>query len=151
MQHFDIDFVNDVLKRLEKLPPSAQPRWGELRRDTLIEHFIWVIRHAMGRSRQVPYFGNWFTCRIVGPLYLRGWLPTPKNLKFPKRLAAQGVTGREPGDLIALRALLEEYLNLAQADELTPAPHPIFGNIGVDGWDRLHVRHFRYHLDQFGA
>ena len=94
--------------------------------------------------------GNWVTKRVVKPLILGGVLRMPKNLRLPARIAARGVTLREPGDLETLHALLEEYVSLVQADELRPAEHPAFGPMSVDDWDRLHVLHFEHHLRQFG-
>jgi len=151
VQHLDGDYIAALISRIEAIPPDAVPRWGSLRRDTLIEHLIWIVRHSMGRSRQVPFIGNWATRRLIGPLMLHGLLPIPRNLRFPRHLAAEGVTGREPGDLETLHALLEEYISLVQADELQPAFHPAFGEIGIDGWERMHLRHFEHHLRQFGA
>lgn len=151
MQHFDTVYADELIARLRSIPADAVPSWGTLRRDTLIEHLIWTMRHSMGRSQQLAYFGNWFTRRVVGPLYLRGLLPLPKNLRLPEKIRARGATLREPGDLETLQALVEEYLALVQTGELQPAPHPIFGDIGVDGWERVHVRHFDHHLRQFGV
>lgn len=151
MRHLDSDFIHEIMERLGRITPEAVPQWGQLRRDTLIEHLIWVVLHSMGRSKRVPFFGNCVTRRIIGPAFLTGIFPIPKNLPLPKALAAQGVVAREPGDLNTLRALLEEYIRLVQADELTPGPHPAFGHVGVDGWDRLHVMHFEHHLRQFGV
>ncbi len=149
MRHLDADFVEEIIERLGKIPEDGVPAWGELRRDSLMEHLIWAVRHSMGRSGQMPFIGNWFSTHILRRLYLGGLMPTPKNLRFPGHFAAQGITLREHGDLETLHALLEEYLNLVQADELIPAPHPFFGDLGVDGWDRMHVRHFGHHLRQF--
>ncbi len=151
MQHFDSDFVSEVIQRLERIPADAVPKWGELRRDSLVEHLVWTLLHSMGRSKRVPFFGNWFTVHLVGPIFLTGIVPIPKNLKMPKALAAQGVVPREPGGIDTLRSLMTEYIALVQADELKPAPHPAFGDIGVDGWDFLHVRHFEHHFRQFGV
>ncbi len=151
MQEFDAEYGRRLTERLRKIAPDAQPGWGSMSRDALFEHLIWILRHSMGRSHQVPYSGNWFSCHVIGPLVVGGWLPIPKNLQFPKHLRQQGITGREPGDLETLEGLIEEYLNLIQADELRPAPHPFFGAIGVDGWARLHVRHFEHHCRQFGV
>ncbi len=151
MQHLDNDYAEEVLQRLRRIPEDAVPKWGSLRRNTLIEHFIWTLRHSMGRSRQVPHFGNWLSRRVIGPLFIRGLLPLPRNLRLPQYLLAEGIVLREPGDLETLQALIEEYLALVPADELQPAFHPWFGNIGIDGWDRIHVRHFEHHLRQFGV
>ncbi|HPO16427.1 MAG TPA: DUF1569 domain-containing protein [Candidatus Hydrogenedentes bacterium] len=151
MRHLDNDTVNEIIQRLNNITLDTVPKWGQLRRDTLIEHLIWVVKHSMGRSKQVPFFGNWFTRRIVGPAFLTGLFPIPKNLQLPKALSAQGIVAREPGDLNTLRILLEEYLALVQADELKTGLHPAFGDIGVDGWDRIHIMHFEHHLRQFGV
>ncbi|MBI4558849.1 MAG: DUF1569 domain-containing protein [Candidatus Hydrogenedentes bacterium] len=34
---------------------------------------------------------------------------------------------------------------------MQPEPHPYFGDIGIDGWSKLHVRHFEHHLRQFSC
>jgi len=151
MEHLDSDYVERAMARIERIAPDAVPRWGALRRDTVIEHLLWAVMHSMGRSTQMPVYGNWFHRRIMGPMFMSGLFPIPHNIQIPKRFRRQGVTMREPGDLETLRRLLEEYLNLVQADELDPAPHPLFGEIGIDGWDRVHVLHFEHHLRQFGV
>lgn len=150
-RHLDADYVNEVMARLKQIPRDAKPKWGKLDRQGLVEHFIWTMRHAMGRSKTVPFLGNWFSRIVLRPIILNGLLPIPKNLPFPKWLQETGFNGREPGDEETLHALLDEYLNLVQADELTPGIHPVFGDIGVDGWDRLHVLHFEHHFKQFGV
>jgi hypothetical protein len=151
MQHLDNDYVEELVERLYAIPGDAVPKWGKLRKDALIRHLIWALRHSMGRSQKVPYVGNWFTEKVVGPVIIHGWVPMPHNIQLPRHLRDSGVVPEEPGDLETFHAMLEEYLNLVQADELTPARHPAFGEIGVDGWDRVHVLHFEHHLKQFDA
>jgi hypothetical protein len=150
-QHLDNDYVLEVMARLKKIPHDAKPLWGTLDRAGLVEHFIWVVRHSMGRSKTVPFVGNWASRWILRPLILNGIVSIPKNIAFPRWLRETGFNGRERGDEETLHALLEEYLNLVQADELVPGLHPAFGNIGIDGWDRLHVLHFEHHFKQFGV
>lgn len=151
MQHFDADYADDVIRRLEAIPDDTTPRWGRLRKPELIEHLIWTVQHSMGRSHQMKFMGNWFTRKVVAPIILRGFVRMPKNLRLPKRLETRGVTLREPGDIETLANLLDEYITLVQADELRTAMHPVFGDIGIEGWDRLHVLHFEHHLRQFGV
>jgi hypothetical protein len=151
MQHLDADYVDEVLRRIDAIPDDAVPRWGKLRKPQLIEHLIWTVEHAMGRSKQLSFRGNWFTRRILAPVILSGFIRMPKNVRLPKRLEAQGITLREPGNLDTLSGLLDEYIALVQADELHTAMHPIFGDIGIDGWERMHILHFEHHLRQFGV
>ncbi|MBI4558851.1 MAG: DUF1569 domain-containing protein, partial [Candidatus Hydrogenedentes bacterium] len=42
-----------------------------------------------------------------------------------------------------------EYLAAVATGDMQPEPHPYFGDIGIDGWSKLHVRHFEHHLRQF--
>ena len=151
MQHFDNDFAQRTIVRLRKIPAEATPQWGKLRGATLIPHFIWAIKHSMGRSTKVPYVGNWLSCKVFGPLIIRGIIRIPKNVTLPKPFQDRGIDLQEPGDIETLQALVEEYLALVQADELKTGLHPAFGDIGVDGWDRIHVLHFEHHLRQFGV
>ncbi len=151
MQHFDSDYGENLVERLRRIPEDAIPHWGTMRRKNLIEHFIWILRHAMGRSTAVPHFGNWFSRVIAKNLMIAGVVPIPKNIQLPRQLTDSGAITQEPGDLETLQAIIEEYLHLVQADELDPAPHPYFGPLTVDEWDKLHIRHFEHHLKQFGV
>lgn len=151
MQHFDSDYAEQLIERVQCIPGDAAPAWGVLRPDALIEHFIWILCHAIGRSRRVPGCGTWFQRNFVKPLLLRGYIAMPKYMCLPEPLSRQGVIQREPGDIETLDVLIAEYLGLVQADELDPAPHPFFGPLSIDEWDRMHVRHFEHHLKQFGV
>jgi len=151
MPHMDSTYVNQAILRLKKIPDDATPKWGKLRKDSLICHLIWALKHSMDRSKQVPIMSNFFTAKIIAPLVLNGIVPIPKNVKLPKSVRNGGATMQEPGDMETLQALLEEYIALVQADELKTAHHPAFGDIGVDGWDKMHVRHFEHHFKQFGV
>ncbi len=149
MQHFDTDYAEQVIERLGRIPRDATPAWGSLRYDTLIEHFIWTLRHVLGRSTRVPDCSSWLLRRIIKPLVLHGYFTIPKNVCLPLQLTRHGITMREAGDIETLAALLEEYLNLVQADDLAPTPHPFLGPLSIDEWDRIHVLHFEHHLRQF--
>jgi hypothetical protein len=151
MKHMDGQYIKEVIERLKRIPDDAKPKWGTLDKAGVIRHLIWVIHHSMGRSKQMPYLGNFITVHLVAPLVLNGFIPIPKNVKAPKHVVAAGATLQDPGDLETLQALLEEYISLVQADELKPSFHPAFGYIGVDGWDKMHVLHFEHHLKQFGV
>jgi hypothetical protein len=151
MRHFDYPYAEEVLARLERIPDDAVPHWGKLRKNTLIEHPIFTLQYSMGEHQPFPVLGKWYVRWFLAPLILHGILPLPKNVPIPKKWAAQGVTLRSPGDLNTLAGCMEEYLKHVQEGTLVPNPHPAFGYIGVDGWDRMHVIHFEHHLRQFGV
>ncbi|HIJ65110.1 MAG TPA: DUF1569 domain-containing protein [Candidatus Hydrogenedentes bacterium] len=145
---FDHDFADDVVGRLEALPQDATPAWGAMTRAEMIGHLTDAIAYSMGRGPRRRVRGNWFTRRVLAPLLLNGLIPFPKNA--PNPLRAPGAVARQ-GDTETLGAVLEDYLAQVHTGEFEPAPHPLFGDIGIDGWSRLHVRHFEHHLRQFRA
>lgn len=142
----DQDYAEEVIDRLGRLSPAAEPAWGRMTPPQMVAHLGLTVRYSMGKFGPLPVVGPWWLRRIVGPLVINGFLALPKNAKAPR---ARGVTLPPPDDLESLQALLEEYLGLVQAGELTPPPHPYFGDIGIDGWAKFHVVHFEHHLRQF--
>lgn len=148
MRHLDHDYVNEIMRRFESLPSGAKPVWGTMTPPELTRHLIFTVKYSMGQAGKSRVYGRWFVRRIIGPLILNGVLRIPRNARLPKPvLEVQKL--QEYGDLETLHAVLETYLNLVQSGELVPEPHPVFGPIGVDGWDQMHVRHFEHHLRQF--
>lgn len=145
MPIMDHDYSEELMKRLADIPLDAKPLWGSLTRDTMIAHLAQAVRYSMGRTAPLPDRSTWVSRNLIGPLICNGWLRIPRNVRM------QGTDNPPPADLETLHALIEEYLGLVQADELRPHPHVYFGDIGVDGWARLHVAHFEHHLRQFGA
>ncbi|HOJ67896.1 MAG TPA: DUF1569 domain-containing protein [Candidatus Hydrogenedentes bacterium] len=149
--HLDNDMIEQITRRLRQIPPDARPRWGKMDRAAMVRHLVWAVRYAMGRSPELPPLHNWFTRNVVKPLILGGWMAMPRNVSLPRSYREMEIVLQEPGDEETLRALLEDYVGLVQADELVPRDHPFFGPMTVDDWDRLLVIHFEHHLRQFGA
>jgi hypothetical protein len=144
-QHLDHDYVERLIKSLGRIKPEARPAWGKLTPAGMVQHLADTIRYSMGRAGDLPNASTWLSRRIAAPLILHGILRIPKNIKgFDYSVPMPAA------DIESLHAVLDEYLALVQAGELDPKPHPFFGDIGVDGWARLHVIHFEHHLRQFG-
>lgn len=146
MKHFDQQYAADVIRRLAAIRPESKPQWGRMTRAELIQHLGDSVRYSMGRAGVVQDQSNWLMQYIAGPLILNGIVPLPKNIKRPEAPMRPA-----QDDIETLQALLEEYLGLVQAGELEPPRHPVFGNIGVDDWAKMHAVHFEHHLRQFGA
>ncbi len=147
--HFDHDYLADVIQRLQGVKPDAKPLWGTMTTAKMMAHLIDTVRYSMGKAGNMPDQSTWFSRRVVAPLLMRGIVRIPRNVKAPT--PSGPVTPPSQADVETLHAVLEDYLALVQAGELDPKPHPMFGHVGVDGWDRLHVLHFEHHLRQFKA
>lgn len=149
--HLDNDHIEQIFRRLGRISPDAPPQWGSMDRPAMIRHLVWMVRYALGRSGDLPPLHNWFTRTMVRPLMLSGWISMPRNIRMPRLYRKMEIVLQEPGDEETLRALLEDYVNLVQADELVPRDHPLFGPMSVDDWDRYLVIHIDHHLRQFGV
>ena len=150
MRSFDHDYAGEVIQRMRELKRDSKPQWGRLSAAGMVRHLGDSIRYSMGRRGKQAFKGNWFTRRIIGPLIMNGIIRMPKNVKLDFPMARPEELSALEGEVETLQALMEEYLDAVQAGELSPEPHMAFGDIGVDGWAKLHVAHFEHHLRQFG-
>jgi hypothetical protein len=146
MREFDRDFADEIVARLTALPADRTPRWGVMRAHELVPHLTHSVLWSMGRREAPAFIGNWATKNLIGPLIVNGWLPILKNVRIPIREGTNG-SGRET--ITDLRAALDDYLAAVETGSIQTAAHPLFGDIGIDGWARMHVRHFQHHFKQF--
>ena len=146
MRDFDRDFAREIVERLDALPPERKPKWGVMRAEELVPHLTHSMLWSMGRREAPEFAGNWVTTHIVGPLVIRGWLPILKNVRISVR---PGTNNDGQDTLEDLEGVLADYLTAVETGSIHPAIHPLFGDIGVDGWARMHVRHFEHHFKQF--
>jgi hypothetical protein len=142
---FDRDFAEEIMSRLKKLPADRAPKWGAMSAGELVPHLTHSILWSMGRREAPPFIGSWITRRLVWPAFAHGWLSIPKNVKIPIREGS----ANETDTLDDLHQALTDYLDAVETGALEPAQHSLFGDIGVDGWARLHVAHFEHHFKQF--
>ncbi|MBM3289766.1 MAG: DUF1569 domain-containing protein [Candidatus Hydrogenedentes bacterium] len=149
MRTFDHDYANEVIARLDRIKPGSRPRWGTMTPPQMIGHLAFWVKYSIGKGPAIAFAGNWFTKHVAAPMLLNGWLPIPKNLKGVQ--TGPPLPDSPAADTETLHAVLETYLELVQAGELVPREHPAFGDIGVDGWAKMHVAHFEHHLKQFGV
>jgi hypothetical protein len=146
MRPLDHDYVNELVARLGKLRPDAKPAWGTLTPERMVGHLTATLRYSMGRGPALRERRNWFARHVLRPLVLNGVLSIPRNVKGP----FPSDQFFPVGDSETFHAVLDEYLTLVQSGDLEPASHPAFGDLGIDGWAKLHLVHFEHHFRQFG-
>jgi len=147
-QQFDHDYVNESMDRLMALPQDAQPVWGKMTPEALPSHLAGLVLYSMGRSGSIPDRSDWVKRNLLKRLLFAGLLRIPKNIPIAKA-AADVLSPPKSYDVESLHALLEEYLGLILADEITPPPHPLLGPFSVDDWAEFHCLHFEHHFRQF--
>ncbi|MDZ4859628.1 MAG: hypothetical protein SGI88_11660 [Candidatus Hydrogenedentes bacterium] len=149
MRAFDHDYVSEVIARAGRVKPDARAVSGIMTRNEMLDRLAGCIRMAMGSALIGPDASTWFSRSILRPLVLHGFIPLPRAAEMLCPVPA----GAQPNhvDLETLHALLETYLDRVHTGDLVSSRHPIFGEIGIDGWARLHVVHFERLLRRFGV
>lgn len=145
VRDFDRDYADEIIRRLRALTPDRKPKWGKMSASDLVPHLTVSMLYSMGRRGERPFIGNWFTKKLIAPIVLNGWVPMVKNVQLGPA-APPDTTGFTLEDL---QAVLNEYMLAVETGALQTAPHQVFGDIGIDGWARMHSLHFAHHFSQF--
>lgn len=134
-----------ILKRLERLRPADQPRWGKFTPGRMVEHVMLPMMGAMGEVAVEPknsllgFFPlNWLVIH---------WMPWPKGVPTaPEFLVPE--QGDFPERLLEALQTIERFSS--RGADFSFRPHPAFGNISGESWGVLTWRHLDHHLRQFG-
>jgi hypothetical protein len=141
----------EILRRLDRIKPTSQRRWGSMSAHNMICHLSDGFRLYMGEwpAKSAP---------VPAPRLLLKWIalwapiPWPHGFKTAPELDQQG-GGTPPAefsaDLKELRALIERFTR--HPADFVPKPHPHFDSLSEREWQRLAYLHADHHLRQFGA
>ncbi len=136
---------------LAELAADAQPAWGRMNAQQMVEHLLWSVRgstgsfvftvvtpgHLLERAKRFLYHDRQTPHDFMNPLLVDGLPP----LEYPDLAAA----------VAALRAEAERFLELAESEPGAVRPHPIFGLLNAEEWERANFKHCHHHLQQFGV
>ena len=136
--------------RFEKLRAGTRPAWGKLTSEEVVPHLIAAVKMSMGDAPALPFIGNWVTTNVLWPVMRTGWFSIPKNLSIKGKDGKPLPAIQSPGDTSTLLEVIEEFLRRREAGTMKCARHPVFGDVGPDGWAVLHSMHIQHHLKQFG-
>lgn len=151
MPKYDRAFIDASVERLKRIDLDAPPEWGEMTAAQMMGHVNMMIIYSLGKLPALPSMGGWFTRNLVGPILLNGIMKMPKNLK-PKLPEGSPEPPPPPsGNIDLLTNALEMFYEGLESGEIESPPHPAFGDIGVEGWAKLHCVHLDHHLRQFGV
>jgi hypothetical protein len=136
----------DYYRRVARLTPDAEPRWGKFTAAGMVAHLNDAMRMATGELRVEPKRGplRVFPLKQL-ILYV---LPFPKGAPTaPELLSRCGAAD--------LRIEQTEFLAISERAALRnptdPSPaHPAFGRMSYDAWGKLIAKHTEHHLRQFG-
>ncbi len=148
-----MDFNNiqleDVLQNLDKLAPSAQPQWGHMSAQRMVEHITDTLDLAMGKIADV---------KLEIPLdkvdraqaFIKSEHPMPKN--FEATFAPANTPTRNESFELAIDELALKWVDFENFFDEHPEKrtlHPNFGELNKELWNRLNAKHIKHHFEQF--
>jgi len=146
----------EIAERLGKIQPDSARCWGVMTANEMICHLADSFRMVMGEKQVAPLtepllavpvpmsFVKWFALQVP--------LPWPKGTKTlpevdPTRQGSQPTNFA--ADLKELRRLFDRFTRNPR--DFAWQPHPIFGVMRDDEWQRWAYLHMDHHLRQFGV
>jgi len=133
-------------KRIGKLSPKSERRWGTMAPQKMICHLGDQVRLALGELDARPIPGpmryapmRWLAINVI---------PWPHGFKGPPETFTTNAREWER-DIVALESLLEEFA--ARSGQRVWPEHPVFGRMTGPLWARVTCKHFDHHLRQFGV
>jgi Protein of unknown function (DUF1569) len=144
---FNLRDRDALLKRLDRLTPDANARWGRMTAHRMLCHLSDSLRVGLG---EVPAeFRGGHLANPVARWLLAYVIPFPKGRAEtpPEMLTTQ------PSDWTTDLAAAVEYLRAAAARGETGkwARHPAFGEVSGKLYGVFIHKHFDHHLRQFGV
>jgi hypothetical protein len=139
-----------LVARLKRLTPESPRQWGRMTPHQAICHLSDSFRGLMGVT-SVGSFSTILSRTLVKWIALRLPLKWPPGIKTPPEVD-QEIGGTKPvefgRDRRELEALMERF---AQSKSQGLQPHPFFGRLSDEEWQRWAYLHMDHHLRQFGV
>ena len=142
---FDAVARQQLLDRLDRLTPTAAPRWGRMTAPQMVSHLIESYRFGAGELTLPLWFVpfrpivRWFALYVI---------PFPKDAPAAPQLLAR-IPDRWEGDVAALRERIARFT--PPPPHVPRPPHPIFGVMRDADLGVLAYKHTDHHFRQFGV
>lgn len=141
-----------LLQRLQALSTHSKAKFGILTPQHMVEHLILTLKMSAGRipiTEIVPTEKQLAQKQAL----LFTDIPFPQGIKAPG--LPETLLDLRFGDLETAKAELvkswDAYQLLFQENPTKQTPHPGFGLLNFEEWERFHSKHVNHHLSQFGC
>ena len=137
----------NILQRLEQLRGDASPRWGKMNPAQMLVHCQRPLLVAAGKlPLKRGLLGRLFG-RMAKKKFITSDAPFNQNSPTDPRFLDSDAQDfeRERDELVGL------VQAFAGVGATTRDPHPFFGPLTPEEWDRLMWKHLDHHLRQFGV
>ena len=141
-----------LFQRLQQLSLQSEAKFGILTPQHMVEHLTLTLKMSAGRI-PIPEIAPTEKQLARKQALLFTDLPFPQGIKAPG-LPDTLLDLRYP-DLETAKAELiksyDAYHLLFHENPTKHTPHPGFGPLNFDEWERFHAKHMDHHLGQFGC
>jgi hypothetical protein len=139
-----------LVARLRTLTPESRRQWGRMTLHQAICHLSDSFRSMMS-PEPISSVSTIFSRVVIKWIALQAPMQWPRGVKTRPEVD-QEIGGTKPvefgRDRQALELLMEQFAARAGADF---QPHPMFGRMTTEEWQRWGWLHVDHHLRQFGA
>jgi hypothetical protein len=145
---FNAENVQTITDRINRLTPGSKAMWGKMNVSQMLAHVQVPLRVMKGEAKTKQGIIGWLFGGIAKKQMLndkpfKQGLPTDPSFVM-----------RDNKDFDTEKRKAIEMLNDIQhagPASVTQSPHPFFGKMSVEEWDRLAWKHLDHHLRQFGV
>lgn len=141
--------IETLLPLFDKLQADTKPKWGNMSAQRMVEHLTDTLKIATGETPFPMEVPEDRIERMVA--FLDSDKPMAQNLQVS--FAGVAVPLRHSEIELAVDEYIETWLDLEQLYAENPGlkhPHPYYGPLDFQQWNRLHSKHLTHHFTQFG-
>ncbi len=135
----------EILKRTDALNENSERQWGKMTVGQMLWHCQFPI--SIGVKNELKGNGN-LIVRLFFKKSMYNDKPWRKNLPTSPALKAK-VEKDLTEEKIELKQLVNDFYECRKRNEWNP--HPLFGKLSHDQWDKMQYKHLDHHLIQFGV
>ena len=138
----------EIILRLQNLSPDAKPLWGKMNVAQMLAHCQVPLQLAYGDVKLKRRFIGWLFGGIAKKKLITG---KPWNRNLPTDPAfVMNTEHNFEAEMNKLIPLIQRFATKGP-NGITKNPHPFFGKLSTEEWDRLQWNHLNHHLTQFGG
>lgn len=141
------DRLDETLRRIQSLRADSAREWGKLTLPQMLAHCQRPLEVAAGELELKRGLIGLLFGKLAKKKFITGDGPFGRNSPTDPRFLSSAADDleRERAHLVQL---VKDY---CERGPRTPGPHPFFGPLTREEWDRLMWKHLDHHLRQFGA
>ena len=138
----------EIIARINQLRPDSPAQWGKMNVAQMLAHCQVPLQTAYGDIKLKRRFIGWLFGGMAKKK-LSTDKPWDKDMPTDPAFIMTGEHDFET-ERSKLIPLVQRFAEVGP-DGITKDPHPFFGQLTSDEWDRLQWNHLNHHLGQFGV